>query len=92
VLTGSTVHREVKIKDFEIEVSGSDNASIAKIKLTYTQESSDTLPTSLLLKICLGNNNFTTASEVNYYTRDYADLVNRPIPISYHATYRDNPP
>lgn len=91
VLIGTTACREDKIKDFEIEASGSDNASIVKIQLNYTSEAG-ALPKSVLLKICSGNNSFTSTSEVNYYTQDYIDLANRPIPICYNAAYKDNPP
>ncbi|MBD2533711.1 phosphotransferase [Nostoc flagelliforme FACHB-838] len=92
VLIGSAALVTGKVLDFAIEVKGSENARIVKIRPQYEQGATGTTPAMLLLKMCLGNNTTFGDSEVNYYTRDYIDLINRPLPISYHARYAQNPP
>ncbi|MCF2149542.1 phosphotransferase [Desmonostoc muscorum LEGE 12446] len=74
-----------------IALSGSANARIAKIQLQYKLGTTGTLPTSLFLKMCAGNDSIFGASEVNYYTRDYIHLTNPPFPTCYHAGYAENP-
>jgi thiamine kinase-like enzyme len=81
-----------KVIDFAIEARGSENARIVTIRPQYTSRATGRMPATLLLKMCLGNKNTFGDSEVNYYTRDYIDLVNRPLPISYYAQYAPNPP
>lgn len=79
------------VHDFDIQLSDSDNAQIAKIRLRYEQGATGKLPKSLLLKMVAGNSSVTEPSEVNYYARDYISLANPPIPTCYHARYSDNP-
>lgn len=67
--------------------SGSDNSHNAIIQLKYQSETLESLPKSLFLKICAGENNLFGNSEVNYYIRDYINLANRPIPACYQAQY-----
>lgn len=49
------------------------------------------LPKAFLLKICAGDHGVFGPSEVHYYTHDYADLPDAPIPTCYDAAYQDNP-
>lgn len=91
VLTDSAVLVTDSVKDFDIKISGSENARIAKIRLQYKPGTTGRLPPSLLLKMCAGDSTIVGPSEVNYYTRDYIHVVNRPIPTCYHARYAENP-
>jgi hypothetical protein len=61
-----------------------------RIRPTYNT-SGPHLPQSFLLKICSGDHGVFGPSEVYYYTRDYADLPNAPIPKCYDGAYQDNP-
>lgn len=91
VLTQSGALLTGRINDFDIKLLDSDNAQIAKIKIGYEHGATGKLPEFLLIKMCAGDSNFTNYSEVNYYTRDYINLADSPIPTCYHARYSDNP-
>lgn len=73
--------------DFDVEVSSSDNAHIANIRLRYEPGATGDLPESLLLKMCSGNSSVIGPSEINYHAPDYVPLANPPIPTCYHARY-----
>ena len=71
---------------FETEGDTSVNAHIVDIQLRYALGSTGALPTKLFLKMCEGGGTFGP-SEVDYYSRDYVDLKDAPIPCCYDAVY-----
>ncbi|WP_372365448.1 hypothetical protein [Candidatus Uabimicrobium sp. HlEnr_7] len=72
-----------EIKKITTVPFSSANATNAIIHLEYEKS----LPRSLFLKICKNNGVFVNSSECNYYTKDYKNLVNTPIPLCYNAHY-----
>ena len=82
-----------RVKDFEIQRAASDNANFAKIKIFYTPEATDSVPSKLLLKMCSDNNSWDGSSfgssEVRYYTEDYINLDDAPLPNFYDAHYSE---
>lgn len=59
-----------------------------RIRVTYDHDD-PALPTRLFLKICTDAT--LGPSEVHYYTRDYVDLADPPIPRCYDAQYATSP-
>lgn len=60
-------------------------AGLAVIQVEYAPGSTGTLPVHLLLKMCEGGP--FGSSEVRFYTRDYVDLADAPIPRCFDAAY-----
>lgn len=77
------------IADFSADGAASSWAHIVKIKLRYRDEALAGWPTALLLKICRGDD--FGPSEYNYYTRDYVDLPDAPLPRCYDAQFSAEP-
>lgn len=65
------------------------NAQMVQIRPLYSTDAPPNAPSTLLLKLCTGNT--FGPSEVNYYTKNYIDLANPPIPRCYHAHYTAEP-
>jgi thiamine kinase-like enzyme len=61
-----------------------------RVRPTYS-EPNPHLPQSFLLKICSGEHAVFGPSEVYYYTADYTDLPDAPIPKCYDGVYQDDP-
>jgi hypothetical protein len=62
-----------------------------RIRPTYNTADPQSLPQSFLLKICAGDHGVFGPSEVHYYTNDYTDLPNAPIPTCYDGVYQADP-
>ncbi|MFZ0548942.1 MAG: phosphotransferase [Candidatus Promineifilaceae bacterium] len=61
-----------------------------RIRPSYSVSNPD-LPESFLLKICSGEHAVFGPSEVYYYTMDYANLPDAPIPRCYDGVYQSEP-
>lgn len=75
-----------ELAGFELERLGSDNSKLYRIKLIAAAPDGR-LPASLLLKTCAGT---FGRSEVDYYTKDYADSDSPPMPRCYDAAFDGN--
>lgn len=78
------------VAGIDMQHNTADNSRNAQITLRYTPAATGTLPTKLFLKLCSGNGVFGP-SEVHYYARDYAGLVDAPLPRCFDAQYQDAP-
>jgi thiamine kinase-like enzyme len=87
ITTALKLDKSDGLKDFQIEYSESTNSQVAKIKVEYETGAKITLPTSFILKMCGNDDRFIKDSEVNYYTKDYSNLENLPIPVCFDAQY-----
>ena len=74
-----------QVNGFDLTCSESVNASIARIHVDYESGSVGPQPRFLLLKICKNEAWFLRDSEFHYYTRDYVDLKDPPVPTCYDA-------
>lgn len=70
-----------------VEPRHGTNSRMARLHLNYEERAEGDLPASLMLKIVLTEPGEFGPSEVDYYTRDYVDLPDAPIPTCYHAAY-----
>ena len=86
ILNNNGVLGNSEITNFSVEHSGSTNAHIAQLRIEYNAVD-ESLPRKLLLKMCKNENDFVKDSEVNYYSRDYFNLENSPIPKCYDAQF-----
>jgi hypothetical protein len=75
-----------------IEREGLHGTSSRKIRIRarYSEGATGERPGRLLLKLCDAQGGVSGPSEVLYYTRDYADLADAPIPRCYDAAYDDS--
>lgn len=71
-----------------LEDRASTWAGITRFGVTYASGSAGECPANLLLKRCAGT---FGPSEVHYYTRDYAELADAPLPRCYDAAYAAEP-
>ena len=76
-----------QIQSFHVKENKSGNSSTAVIKLTYREPTQNDYPKSFFLKICKYDNRFVVDSEYLYYTRDYKDLKDSPLPKCFDADY-----
>jgi thiamine kinase-like enzyme len=90
VLFKSTALISGGIERFECQHQGNINSHNANIRLTYKADSTGKLPTKLFLKMCSNEGAFGR-SEVDYFTRDYIDVPDAPIPTCYDAQYWPKP-
>ena len=74
-----------EIRDIHVESSPSTNAHIARIQIEYDAEARGYAPRSLILKTVEAGAGFVKDSEFKYYTRDYLDLADAPVPRCYAA-------
>lgn len=89
VLRRSGALQQGSVADFELDTRQRELSANAKIKVRYTAGSQGDLPQSLFLKLVNTDmeDEFFGPSEVNYYTRDYVGLADRPILRCYDAAY-----
>ncbi|GAB4112842.1 MAG: phosphotransferase [Roseiflexaceae bacterium] len=66
-------------------------SQLTRLKPTYLPDSPHDLPAHLLLKLCGPDSGSFGDSEVAYYTRDYRDLADAPLPRCYAAAYEAMP-
>ncbi|MEM7113182.1 MAG: hypothetical protein AAF614_12170 [Chloroflexota bacterium] len=62
----------------------------ARLTLIYSDDTQGSCPTNLFLKLVttdLGDGEFFLPSEVNYYTRDYIDVVDAPLVRCFVGAY-----
>lgn len=78
------------VQSIDVRANRADNSQNARITVHYAPASTGALPASLFLKLCSGDGVFGP-SEVLYYTRDYAGLVDAPLLRCYDAQYQDAP-
>lgn len=69
-------------------VEGRAWSRMTRIGVRYAVGSIGECPPRLLLKLC---SDAFGAAEVLYYTRDYVDLLEAPLPRCYDAAYEDRP-
>jgi aminoglycoside phosphotransferase (APT) family kinase protein len=75
-----------EIQDIQVDASPSTNAHIARIQIEYASGPQGDAPRSLILKtVDASGAGFVKDSEFNYYTRDYLDLADAPVPKCYAA-------
>jgi hypothetical protein len=71
----------------EARGEGSTHSQIAWLQLRYTPGSTGDRPERLALKLCANAAGLFGASEVEYYTRDYAGVPQAPLPRCFHAAH-----
>lgn len=86
VLAHHGVHAGTALAGCTVEPFRSDNARMVRVHLQYEGRITQSLPQTLVLKMCAGSQSFG-ASEVHYYLRDYIDCVDAPIPRCYDGRY-----
>ena len=76
---------------FTMETQQRELSANAKILLRYSDKAQGDLPQRLFLKLVNTDmeDEFFGPSEVNYYTRDYVGLADRPILPCYDAAYSE---
>ena len=77
---------KIPLTGFSVEGSQSTHAYTAVIQLQYDCPQI-TYPKSLFLKSCRGTKGFIADSEFLYYTRDYSELIDAPIPKCYYGDF-----
>lgn len=86
VLARADALRSGGVDSVEVQPEAADNSRLVRVRLRYRPGSTGACPTKLLLKLVGGGGSFGP-SEVDYYARDYADLVDAPLPRCYDARY-----
>ena len=82
--------RTGRVRDVAFEADKSAWSRIVRLRPRYAGADA-AAPAALVLKICAGDDAVFGPSEVHYYTRDYADLADAPIPRCYDAQFSDTP-
>lgn len=91
LLRRAGVLRDGRVLDVAVESESSAWSQIVRLRPRYDTAAGSGAPATLLLKICTGDHAVFGPSEVLYYTRDYADLPDAPIPRCYDAQYASAP-
>jgi hypothetical protein len=92
VLSQSDALTQGAVAAHQREAGAGNWSTNSKLTLTYTAEAAGRLPQRLFLKLAntdLGDGESFDDSEVNYYTRDYVDVPNAPLPHCYHTAYSE---
>jgi hypothetical protein len=87
-LQRSTVCSRGEIERLALTRVGSDNSRAFRIALSYAADAGSSLPRKLFLKICGDESSGQFGpSEVRYYTHDYADAPDAPLPQCFGAAF-----
>ena len=79
-----SVFRDACVERFAVEVDQSNTAGIARITVEFADGYA---PRRLFLKMRAGSGDFIADSECRYYTRDYVDVLDAPLPRCYAAAF-----
>ena len=80
-----------RVVSVAVALGGASWSRHARLRLSYSPDSSGERPEGLFLKICAGDAAVFGPSEVHYYTRDYVAHPDAPLPRCYDAAYRETP-
>ncbi|GAB5389765.1 MAG: hypothetical protein Alpg2KO_27330 [Alphaproteobacteria bacterium] len=73
----------------QMDAADSVTAQTGRIMLDWSDQQARGLPDSLFFKLCRSDS-FDGQSEIDFYTRDYADLPDAPLPICHaHGHLQD---
>ena len=93
VLSKSGALTRGAVASFAHQAGAGNWSKNCKLTVRYTDEAQGTLPQRLFLKLAntdLGDGESFDDSEVIYYTRDYVDVPDAPLPRCYDAAYSDS--
>jgi hypothetical protein len=90
-LARSGALRVGRVRDVGADAEKSVWSQIVRLRPLYDEDAAGELPAALLLKICAGDDAVFGPSEVNYYSRDYLNLPDAPIPRCFDAQFSNQP-
>lgn len=92
VLSRSGALAKGEVTAFEADTGGGNWSDNARLSLRYSPDATGDRPEYLFLKLCntdLGDDEYFSGSEVNYYLRDYIDVPDAPLIRCYDGAYSE---